>query len=134
MSPAVIIDIKKVLNLDKEKLFVSCCSINWSNFAIIVRPIAHSLGSFFDLKFLLHDWKPGDVLPPKSFDNIQTAVNAAKFLHSLLPKEHRHRIKWFFSDMSDEFKDTEAGRLVKGETWGLMMTDLFGMVSLFIYF
>ena len=36
--------------------------------------------------------------------------------------------------MSDEFKETEADRLVKGETWGLMTMDLFGMVGLFIYF
>ncbi|KAF8310349.1 hypothetical protein F5887DRAFT_910882, partial [Amanita rubescens] len=43
------------------------------------------------------------------------------------PKEHQHRIKWFFSDMSDEFKETEADRLVNGETWGLMTTDSFGM-------
>ncbi|KAM6491382.1 P-loop containing nucleoside triphosphate hydrolase protein [Amanita muscaria] len=130
MSPAVVVDIKKVLNLDEEKLFLSRCSVNRSNFAIIIHPIAHSLGSFFDLKFLLHDWKPGDVPPPKFlvfFDNVQTAVNAAKFLRSLLPKEHRHRIKWFFSDMSDEFKETEADRLMKGETWGLMTTDSFGM-------
>ena len=68
------------------------------------------------------------------FNNIQTAINAAKFLCSLLPKEHQHHIKWFFWDMSDEFKETEADRLVKGETWGLMTMDLFGMVGLFIYF
>ena len=137
MSPAVIVDIKKVLNLDEDKLFLSHYSVNRSNFTIVVHPIANSLGSFFDLKFLLHNWKPGDVLPPKFlvfFDNIQTAMNTAKFLHSLLPKEHRHQIKWFFSDMSDGFKETEAARLTKGETWGLMTTDLFRMVSLFTYF
>ncbi|KAF8345005.1 P-loop containing nucleoside triphosphate hydrolase protein [Amanita rubescens] len=130
MSPAVILDIKKVLNLDEDKLLLSRCSVNRSNFAIIIRPIVHSLASFLDLKFLLRDWKPGDPPPPKFlvfFDNIQTAVSAAKVLRKLLPKEHRHRVKWFFADMSDEFKEDEADRLAKGETWGLLTTDSFGM-------
>ncbi len=42
MSPAVILDIKKVLNLDEDKLLLSCCSVNRSNFAIVIRPIVHS--------------------------------------------------------------------------------------------
>ncbi|KAM6493489.1 P-loop containing nucleoside triphosphate hydrolase protein [Amanita muscaria] len=130
MSPAIIRDVKKVLNLDEDKLLLSHCSVNHSNFAIIVRPILHPLSSFLDLKFLLNGWKPGDQPPPKFlvfFDNIQTSVHAAKFLHSLLPKDHQYRIRWFNSEMSDSFKDAEAERLGKGVTWGLMMTDSFGM-------
>ncbi|KAM6501445.1 P-loop containing nucleoside triphosphate hydrolase protein [Amanita muscaria] len=130
MSPAVIRDVKKVLNLDEDKLLLSRCSVNRSNFAIIVRPILHLLSSFLDLKFLLNGWKPGDQPPPKFlvfFDNIQTSVHAAKFLRSLLPKDHQYRIKWFNSEMSDSFKDAEAERLGKGVTWGLMTTDSFGM-------
>ncbi|KIL61089.1 hypothetical protein M378DRAFT_1059936, partial [Amanita muscaria Koide BX008] len=130
LSPAIIQDIKKVLNLDEDKLLLSRCSINRTNFAIVVRPILHSLSSFVDLKFLLNDWKPGDPQPPKFlifFDNIQTSVQAGKALCRLLPLGYQHRIKWFNSEMSDTFKETEVERLVKGETWGLMTTDSFGM-------
>ncbi|KAM6504358.1 P-loop containing nucleoside triphosphate hydrolase protein [Amanita muscaria] len=130
MSPAIILDVKKVLNLDEDKLLISRCSVNRSNFAIVVLPIIHPLGSFTDLKFLLNGWKPGAQLPPKFivfFDNIQTSVHAAKFLRSLLPKDHQYRIKWFNSEMSESFKDAEAERLGKGVTWGLMTTDSFGM-------
>lgn len=132
MSSAVIDDVKKVLRLCEENLFVSRCSTDRTNIKILVRPILNPIRTFRDLSFLLCDWKPGDPPPPKFlvfFDNINESVLAGLFLRSLLPKDQHHHIKWFNSEMSDRFKRNETGRLARGETWGLMATDSFGMVS-----
>jgi superfamily II DNA helicase RecQ len=132
MSSAVIEDIKKVLHLHTEKLFISQCSTDRPNITIVVRPIINPICSFRDLTFLLHDWKPGSLPPPKFivfFDNINTSIQAALFLHNLLPHAYQQHVKWFNSEMSDTFKRDEAAWFVHGETWGLMATDSFGMVS-----
>ena len=62
MPAAVIEDVKRVLCLREENLFVSHCSIDCPNFAIIVRPIIHS---YRDLSFVLQNWVPGKPPPPK---------------------------------------------------------------------
>ncbi|KIL54411.1 hypothetical protein M378DRAFT_41142, partial [Amanita muscaria Koide BX008] len=61
------------------------------------------------------------------FDNIRNSVDAGNYLRSLLPKDEQYRIKWFNSDMSDQFKRKETERFACGETWGLLATDSFGM-------
>ncbi|KAF8310341.1 hypothetical protein F5887DRAFT_1091634 [Amanita rubescens] len=130
MSSGVIDNVKKVLHLREEALFISRCSTDRTNIKILVCPILNPIRTFRDLSFLLCNWKLGDPPPPKFlvfFDNINESVLAGLFLRSLLPKDQHHRVKWFNSEMSDKFKRNEAGRLAWGETWGLMATDSFGM-------
>jgi superfamily II DNA helicase RecQ len=136
MLVAVIEDIKRVLRLREENLFVSRCSIDRPNFAILVRPIINPIHSYRDLSFVLHDWEPGKPPPPKFiifFDNIRNSVDAGNYLRSLLPRDHQYHVKWFNSDMSDEFKQKETERFTRGETWGLLATDSFGMVRSSLY-
>ena len=136
MSAGVIEDVKKVLQLCEENLIVSRCSTNHSNIAIIVRPIVNPISSYRDLAFVLGDWEPGNPPPPKFivfFDNIKSSIDASYYLRGLLPKDEQFRINWFNSNMSDEFKRSEAERFAHGETWGLLAMDSFGMVcSLFV--
>jgi len=83
MSAEVIDDIKKVLHLREEALFISCCSTDRTNIKILVRPILNPIHTFRDLSFLLCDWKLGDPPPPKFlvfFDNINESVLAGLFL------------------------------------------------------
>ncbi|KIL56854.1 hypothetical protein M378DRAFT_436127 [Amanita muscaria Koide BX008] len=130
MSTGVIEDVKKVLRLREESLFVSRCSTDRSNIAIIVRPIVNPIYSYRELSFVLGDWEPGNPPPPKFivfFDNIKYSVDAGHYLRGLLPKDEQSCINWFNSDMSDEFKRSEAERFAHGETWGLLATDSFGM-------
>lgn len=39
------------------------------------------------------------------------------------------KIKWFNSDMTDTYKETELASFIAGETWGYATTESFGMVS-----
>ena len=138
MTPSIITDIKTVLGLREENLFVSRCSIDRPNINIIVRAFRNPRNTFSDLKFLLRDWQPGLPPPPTFivfFDSIPESIEAALYLRGLLPAEYEDRIKWFNSDMSDRFKGRETVNLADGEIWGLMATDSFGMVyyTSFIY-
>jgi superfamily II DNA/RNA helicase len=94
----------------------------------------YPISSFKDLAFLIREnWKPGDPPPPKFlifFDSIADSIEAAKFLRGRLPLEYRHKIKWFNSEMSSEFKDLESDGLKAGKIWGLSCTDSFGMVNM----
>ena len=131
MSAAVIEDVKNVLRLRQDNLFTSRCSTDRTNIAIIVRPIVNPVNSYRDLSFVLSDWKPGNTPPPKFivfFDNIKNSIDACNHVRLLLPKEEQHRIKWFNSDMSEEFRRREVESFAEGETWGLFATDSFGMV------
>ncbi|KAG2360606.1 hypothetical protein BDR07DRAFT_1246796, partial [Suillus spraguei] len=64
------------------------------------------------------------------FDNIQDSIAAAKTIQKRLPSALRHRIKWFNSDMTTQFKEDELDCLISGETWGLYTTESFGMHSI----
>ena len=136
LTALVIDDIKKVLQLRDQDILLSRLSIDHPNISLVVRPIINPRNSFIDLKFLLHNWKFGDLPPPKFlvfFDSIAESVQAGNFLRSLLPLEYRNCVKWFNSDMSDGFKLNETLRLPNNEIWGLMATDLFGIVSKWYY-
>jgi hypothetical protein len=86
MSAAVIEDVKKVLHLREENLFISRCSTDRPNFAILVRPIMNPIYTYRDLSFVLCDWEPGNPPPPKFiifFDNIRNSVDAGNYIRSL---------------------------------------------------
>ncbi|KAF8836130.1 hypothetical protein BDN67DRAFT_878895, partial [Paxillus ammoniavirescens] len=93
--------------------------------------IKYTLSTYADLGFLIPPgWKEGDPLPPKFlifFDDIQDAVNATKFLQSRLPVHLQDKIKWFNSDMTTNFKQTEAAALVDGGTVSFLTMESFGM-------
>jgi len=94
------------------------------------------LSSFVDLEFVLHNWKSGDPPLPKFlvfFDDINEAICVCNHIWSLVPPEFCDKIKWFNSDISNVFKDSEATWFGGDDRWGLFTTDLFGMVSQYDY-
>ncbi|KAJ7078050.1 P-loop containing nucleoside triphosphate hydrolase protein [Mycena belliarum] len=132
LPPAVLSDVMKTLQVSDKKVDIIRRSNDPPNIHLVVREMKYSMSSFKDLAFLIpDDWKPGDPLPPKFlifFDSIADSVEAAKYLRSRLPLEYRHKIKWFNSEMSPEFKVAESDSLKAGISWGLNCTDSFGMV------
>lgn len=129
----VLAEVMESLKMRTENTIFVRRSNDRPNVHLTVRRIRHSLQSFVDLTFLIPDnWKIGDSPPPKFlifFDNIADSIAAAKVLRSRLPQDYRKKIKWFNSDMSNQFKDDEVLALRDGRTWGLCCTDSFGMVS-----
>jgi superfamily II DNA helicase RecQ len=134
LPPAVLSDVMHTLQVQPDKVTIIRRSNDRPNIYLSIREMKYPMGSFKDLAFLIpEDWKPGDPLPVKFlifFDSIADSIEAAKFLRGRLPPEHRHKIKWFNSEMSSQFKETESDALKTGKIWGLMCTDSFGMVSL----
>ncbi|KAJ7309422.1 P-loop containing nucleoside triphosphate hydrolase protein [Mycena albidolilacea] len=131
LPPAVLSDVLHTLQVLPDKVTIIRRSNDRPNIHLIVREMKYSMSSFKDLAFLIpEDWKPGDPPPPKFlifFDSIADSIEAAKFLRRRLPLAERHKIKWFNSDMSTEFKEAASDGLKKGEVWGLSCTDSFGM-------
>ncbi|KAJ7179864.1 P-loop containing nucleoside triphosphate hydrolase protein [Mycena crocata] len=131
LPPAVLSDVMKNLQVSVDKCTIIRRSNDRPNIHLVVREMKYPMGSFKDLDFLIpENWKPGDPLPKKFlifFDSIADSIEAAKYLRSRLPPEHRHKIKWFNSEMSSEFKDIESEALKTGKIWGLCCTDSFGM-------
>ncbi|KIM55781.1 hypothetical protein SCLCIDRAFT_133998, partial [Scleroderma citrinum Foug A] len=125
-------DVCQLLHMHPDKTITIWHSSDRPNIKIGVRKIKHTLNSYADLAFLIPaGWKVGDPLPPKFlifFNNIQDAINAARYLRSHLPPEMRDMVKWFNADMSTKFKETELGQLIVGEARGFATTESFGMV------
>ncbi|KIK72144.1 hypothetical protein PAXRUDRAFT_22343 [Paxillus rubicundulus Ve08.2h10] len=131
LTPELLCDVKKLLHLCSENLLTIHTSTDRPNLALCIRKIKYTLSTYADLEFLVPlGWKEGDPLPLKFlifFDDIQDAINATKFLQSRLPAHLRDKIKWFNSDMTTDFKQTEATALVDGGTVGFLTTESFGM-------
>ncbi|KAJ7769206.1 P-loop containing nucleoside triphosphate hydrolase protein [Mycena maculata] len=131
LPPAVLSDVMNNLQISSKKCTIIRRSNDRPNIHLVVREMKYAMNSYKDLAFLIpEDWKPGDPLPPKFlifFDSIADSIEAAKFLRNRLPLEYRHKIKWFNTEMSTEFKDIESDSLKSGKIWGLCCTDSFGM-------
>ena len=131
-SAAVLADILAKFGFSKNEIVHIRRPNDRPNLIIGVRQIKHALNTYQDLAFLIPDgWKEGDPVPPKFlifFDKKPDAVSAAKYLRKRLPYHLRHKIPWFHSDMTSDFRDEHVERLRKGEIWGLCATDSFGMV------
>jgi hypothetical protein len=94
----------------------------------------HPANSFLDLAWLILEKPPPGWRPPKFlifFDSIAESIVATKFLWSQLPSELHWMIKWFNTNISQEFHDDKLDNLKRGITWGLTCTctDSFGMVT-----
>ena len=133
LTPETLTLIKNGLHIQSSNLVTIRTSTNRPNIYLCVRRINCTLSTYTNLGFLIpENYKEGDPIPPKFlvfFDDIQDSINATKFLQSRLPPHMQHRIKWFNSDMTTKFKETEVKALMVGDTWGLCTTESFGMVS-----
>ena len=134
MPPTVVSQLKQVFRLTDKNTTVIQRSNDRPNIAIVVRRMEYPQDSFEDLAFLVpKDWKQGDPPPPKFMvfcNSKQDCVNAALYWMSKLPLNHCDKIRWFFSDMSDEFKDQALEDLREGRFWCIVCTDSAGMVTL----
>lgn len=127
-------DVKKTLQLRDDKTVLIRRSNNRPDLHLVVRTMQGPANKFYDLDFLLPN--PEEKPPPFAvfFDSIQECEQAAQHLREKLPPDARHKIVWFHSHMSPEFREETLDAFRKGEIWGLCVTDSFGMVRVSIFF
>ncbi|KAJ6467054.1 P-loop containing nucleoside triphosphate hydrolase protein [Mycena vitilis] len=114
LPPAVLADVMHTLQVVSGNVTIIRQSNDRPNIHLTVREMKYSM-----------TWPPPKFLI--FFDSIADSIEAAKFLRGRLPLAYRHKIKWFNSEMSTEFKETESAGLKTGQLWGLSCTDSFGM-------
>lgn len=125
-------DVTSALRLRSGRTHLISMSNDRPNIYLTVRKIRHALSSFKDLEFLIPDgWKPGTSIPSFLifFDSKAESIKAGEFLQQRLPREHRHRVVWFNSDGTSEFRKVTTAQFDEQEVYGLVCTDAFGMVS-----
>ena len=143
--PATILpDVMSRLGVSQDNLHAVQLSNGRSNVALVVRKMKYPANSYMDLDFLVQNSSdsPVDVNSPCGpqlpwhhekfvifFDDKNEATAAGRYLRSRLPLDQHHRIIWFMSEMSREFKDNGVEGLASGKIWGICATDSFGMVS-----
>ncbi|KAG2344669.1 hypothetical protein BDR05DRAFT_947343 [Suillus weaverae] len=124
---------KRLLHMRSENLVTIQMSIDRSNVKLCVRKIKYSLSSYQDLAFLIPDgWSNSDPIPPKFlifFDNIQDTIAAAKILQKRLLLDMHHKIKWYNSDMTTEYKENEVNHLISGDLYLFTMSDTSELVN-----
>ena len=145
--PATILpDVLSRLGVSQDKLHTIRLSNDRSNIALVIRKMKYSANSYMDLDFLVQNTVSDSLADTNSassnsqlqryhkkfvifFDDKNEATAAGNYLRSRLPLDQRHRIIWFMSDMSREFKDDGVEGLADGKIWGICSTDSFGMVG-----
>ena len=131
--PTVVLqDVKQKLLMPETTLIMRHSNDRW-NIAYAVHEMRHQ-STYADLNFLVPvDWKAGDQIPAKFmvfFNSKREAEEAAKYLKSRLPLQLRDRVHWLHSGMTAAFRTDEIKNMVEGERWGLLLTDIGGLVSL----
>lgn len=144
--PATVLpDVMSQLGVSRNDLHAIRLSNDRSNIALVVRKMKYPANTYMDLDFLVRDAVSGSATGVDTssgsrpsqrcekfvifFDNKNEATAAGDYLRSQLPLDQRHRVIWFMSDMSREFKDNGVEGLASGEIWGICSTDSFGMVG-----
>ena len=121
----------QILAMREDTTYQFSRSNDRPNVHIAIRKMKYPLNSYMDLAFLIpNDWDGTTPLPYKFvifFDKIADSIEAAKYLRSRMPLRHRHKVKWFNSEMSVEFRDEESAKFRDGDVEGLACTESFGM-------
>ena len=137
LPPPVMADIKGALRLRDGRTVHLQRTVDRPDISLMVHPFTYTISSFRDLDFLVpkipDGYKEGDELTVRKFvvffDSMMHAQQAVKHLQSLLPDALKHKIIWFHSTMTPEFRKDATASFRDSDLWGLCATDAFGMVS-----
>lgn len=135
MSKCVLEDVCSVLHLRRDNTVFFHHSNDRPNVYLGVKRLKYPANSYKDLDFLL---SLNFTMMPDGrirkflifFDNVREAEAVGKHLRGQLPLPLKDKIKWFHARMSDTFREDEVDAIRSGDTWGLCVTDSFGMVSM----
>lgn len=130
----VLLDITEILRLRSDSTEHVIHSNNRPDVHLIVRGIKFGLDSYSDLAFLVpENYVEGLTPPPPKFlvffDSTKVAEYAVRALRLRMPHKYRKKIKYFHAIMTQRYRHDEFEALKEGKTWGLCVTDAFGLVS-----
>ena len=137
----VLVEIMKVLGVS-DSIPVKRRSNDRPNIHLCVRPMEHTLGSCFDIAFLVpldaqidnREWIEANISPFLLYCNSHAdTLKTARFLRTRLPAVARNRIVWYHSGMSEAFKEEVVDAFEAGQIWGVCCTDACGMVSVTVH-
>lgn len=129
MPPLILDDVRTILGICEDTIEYVRLSNDRPNIHFMVAEMQYSVKSMHDLDRIL---KLDPEHPPPKFmvfsNKRKEAERLAKKYRAELPPELRHKIVWFHSGMSREFKEDMMEKLRRGEIWGIVCTDAAGMV------
>jgi superfamily II DNA/RNA helicase len=129
---AVLTEIQSLLGLPRDVQIIRR-SNDRSNISLVVRQMSHTLASLHDLAFIVPPGFCASSPPPPKFmlfmEMKDLCQRGATFLRRRLPLDLRHKIVWVHADMSRDHNQKALDRLRAGEIYGIVCTDVAGMVS-----
>ncbi|KAH9855607.1 P-loop containing nucleoside triphosphate hydrolase protein [Lenzites betulinus] len=136
MPVVVLREVKDAMHLRKGHTEYILRSNDRPEIGITVHRMQHAASSFKDLDFLIPEaFREGDVPPPKFlvfFESTKESEAAAAYLRSRLPAALSKKIRYFHSIMTPQYREEECDLFKDNETYGLCVTDSFGMVSIML--
>jgi superfamily II DNA helicase RecQ len=131
LTPTMVAEVKSLLGLSSVELIR--LSNNRQNITYITKKMAHTQQSLHDLAFLVPPSFTPESPPQKFMVFMKSKIlceRAAEFLRQRLPTALRDRIVWVHADMTRSFNERALGNLRDGLIYGIVCTDVAGMVSL----
>lgn len=130
----LLLDVMEILQLRKGHTEFILRSNDRPDIALGIHKMQYAAYTYQDLGFLIPDGYQNDDPPPPKFlvfCNSKAETEAAcLFLRSRLPgNTGLQKIKYFHASMSEFFRTDEYEAFRDGDTFGLCVTDAFGMVS-----
>jgi superfamily II DNA helicase RecQ len=136
MTPDMTREIQSLLSLDSQATETIRLSNGRTNLGLVVKQMAHTQQSLHDLAFLVPlGLTSGSENPPKFMlfmKSKKKCEKAGNFLRLRLPTELRDKVIWVHSEMSREFNEAALANLKEGQIFGIVCTDVAGMVCCFI--
>jgi superfamily II DNA helicase RecQ len=135
LTPGMIKQLKDVLGLANVELVR--LSNDRKNIAYIVKPTGRRPISLHHLGFLISSGLTVESPPPPKFmvfmNTKVLCEEGAEFLRQRLPRELQGKIVWVHADMTRGFNERALSGLREGSIWGVVCTDVAGMVSKSFY-
>jgi superfamily II DNA helicase RecQ len=132
----VLVEIQSLLGLANDVRVVQR-SNDRANIALVVREMKYTVRSLHDLAFLAPlDFNYVAKSPPKFMlfmESKDLCEKGGRFLRARLPRDLIHRIVWVHADMSRDHNQKALADLRAGKIYGIVCTDVAGMVSLVHY-
>lgn len=132
LPPQILNDVLDTLNMKRSKTHFMMYSNDRQDIHIMVQEMQSAVKSYEDLAFLIPEGWSEDSPPLGKFlvffDSISDTEGAVRYLRSRLPSHLAKRIRWFHATMTPDFRDEHLEKFRESETWGLCVTDAFGMV------